>query len=234
MATPITHELRKRIRDAWISGTVGSIIALSKKFGVNRETLYQWRKSEGWDDERQRVMVESRKNVTQKLIEEYSEVSLQHFKLWGLFDNQIVERFKKWRDRGKLVPIDELKEMAHILRLTEQGRFAAKTGTEKTEVRDERVEIIYSSLEEVISAAHERGALETAGRKPLNELTMAADAEFEEQKKALPGPSGPGNSTSESHPDSKSKTENLEENETESRSPQEQQQPRDRSDRISR
>jgi uncharacterized protein YjcR len=156
-------KLREEARNAWVSGEYATLQAVANALGLQRDTVYRWRQRYNWDDERQRLLAESRKKSESQLVAAISRARLEHQIIWRAIDAEISRRIVEHRQRGENIPLDELDTMARIMEKAQRGMYL--TGAEEVtiEEREQIFAVSYAGLQDAIDAAREESAARNGG-----------------------------------------------------------------------
>ena len=88
------QDIKLQAKALWITGA-GSDQLIAQRLGIQRpETIGEWRRSEGWDKERQYVQKVTEERVTQAVAETISEMNSRHLKEFQLLQSKGVQALK--------------------------------------------------------------------------------------------------------------------------------------------
>jgi transposase-like protein len=153
-----TPEVREECRSAFCSGQYSSVTAIGKAFGVCADTLYRWRAHYNWDDDRNKLLSESKKKAGAELIGKLARARVEHFTIWTAFEQEIVRRFTRYREQNREVPLDELDVMTRIMKEAQRGKYL--TGAEEATIEESvrHINVTFGGIQESIDAAREVAA----------------------------------------------------------------------------
>jgi len=88
------REIMLQAKALWICGA-GTDQQIAQRLGIKRpETIGEWRRAEGWEEERQYVQKITEERVTQTVAETISEMNSRHLKEFQLMQSKGVQGLK--------------------------------------------------------------------------------------------------------------------------------------------
>ncbi|MBU2501970.1 hypothetical protein KJ682_11635 [bacterium] len=88
------QDIKLQAKALWITGA-GTDQQIAQRLGIKRpETIGDWRRTEGWDIERQYVQKITEERVTQAVAETITEMNTRHLKEYQLLQSKGVQGLK--------------------------------------------------------------------------------------------------------------------------------------------
>lgn len=88
------RDIMLQAKALWITGA-GTDQQIAQRLGIKRpETIGEWRRNEGWDQERLYVQKITEERVTQAVAETITEMNTRHLKEYQLLQNKGVQGLK--------------------------------------------------------------------------------------------------------------------------------------------
>ncbi|MBU2503063.1 hypothetical protein KJ682_17155 [bacterium] len=151
------RDIMLQAKALWICGA-GTDQQIAQRLGIKRpETIGEWRRSEGWDEERRIVQQVTEERITQAVAETISEMNSRHLKEYQLLQSKGVQALKD------LNP----KTAAEALAMVDTGIKGERlVRGEPTEVREVRalmqanVQILELVVADVIKALIDAGKMD--------------------------------------------------------------------------
>lgn len=93
------QDVKLHAKALWLTGA-GTDAQIAQRLGIQRpETVAEWRRAEGWDQERQYVQKVTEERITQAVAETLSEANLRHLREYQLLQTKGVQALKELSPR---------------------------------------------------------------------------------------------------------------------------------------
>lgn len=151
------QDIKLQAKALWITGA-GTDQQIAQRLGIQRpETVGEWRRAEGWDQERQYVQKVTEERITLAVAETISEMNSRHLKEYQLLQNKGVQALRELAPRTA----------GEALQMVDVGVKGERlVRGEPTEVREVRalmrgnVEVLELVVADVIKALIDSGRMD--------------------------------------------------------------------------
>jgi transposase-like protein len=162
-----SDETRLRAKAMWITGQ-GTDAQIAERLGIQRpETIGEWRRSGGWDRERELVQQITEERVSQAVAETISEMNSRHLKTYQLMQSKGLQALRR------LDPQRAAEAQAMIDTGVKGERLVRGEPTEVREVRalmKANVQVLELVVADVLKVLLEAGSIDQRAAKRFAEL----------------------------------------------------------------